>query len=98
MKVLFDKDADVLYVRREGVTIKTSRECPNDPELVLHYDKDDQVIGCILIGLGVLPQEEWERHPDRGLLPKDLQDVISERLEALGEPAERVPSEVRVPG
>jgi len=79
----YDKRAEVLYVRRssinekEGPFIHTYNECPNDNYVILAFDKEDNVIGLIIMD----PMDlafNWAKHEheDWLLFPTDIIEAL----------------------
>lgn len=72
LRITCDTDAGVLYARRVGVRIATSRYGEADTLLVLNLDAEGDVVGLQLEGALELTPAEWRQHPDRGLIPPDM--------------------------
>lgn len=72
VSLTIDERADVLYARRPGVPIRTSREAPGDSYLILNLDAGGNVVGVQLLAAHEMPADFWREHPDRGALPPDL--------------------------
>lgn len=76
IRILVDKGADVLYARIVDSEMVTGLECDTDHELIYGLDIDGNIVGVTIIGISLLPQEEWLNHPGRSELPSNLVVVI----------------------
>jgi len=74
--VNYDPDADVLYVRRIGVSIHRSKEAEHDGYLILNMDSQGEVVGAQLLSARQMPASFWATHPDRGAMPSDILGAI----------------------
>jgi uncharacterized protein YuzE len=71
-----------LFVYFANSKAKRGREAPHDAELIIKYSEEESVVGVELFGARWLPMPEWNRHPDKNLIPKQLQDEITKWIEA----------------
>lgn len=74
--VTIDLDAavDVLYVRRRGRQLVTSRTYDDDG-VVLNLDAEGQVSGLQIVFVSEL-FGDWNTHPDRVHIPPELLTVV----------------------
>ncbi len=77
-----DGGSDVLYVKRAGATIRTSREAAHDGGLIVNLDAAGAIVGVQLLAASELPAALWRNHPDRSVLPDDIARTIDAWLDA----------------
>jgi uncharacterized protein YuzE len=77
-----DELSDVLYAKVEGASIRTSREAPNDGDLILNLDENGRVIGVQVLGALSLTAHAWLEHPDRRMLPVEVSAAVEQWLAA----------------
>lgn len=70
----YDETAGTLYVKRDGVSLWTSRPAPHDGYLILDLVKGtaDVCGGAILLCADEMPRDLWKQHPDRSGIPADI--------------------------
>lgn len=83
MRIDFDDDADVLYLRFEAERIAYSRESDDDGELIINLNAAGAVVGVQLLGALILGPEGWQAHPERPRLPAPLREALDGWYRAL---------------
>lgn len=78
----YDNESDVLYVKRAGATIHTSREAAHDGGLIVNLDAAGAIVGVQLLAASELPAALWRNHPDRSALPDDIARTIDAWVDA----------------
>lgn len=86
VKISFDKDADVLYVRREtSELIVNSKESDLNSNLIINFDKDGNVIGVQIMFVSSLLEYPKLWHDtlksDRASLPSDIRREIDKWID-----------------
>lgn len=79
-----DGGSDVLYVKRAGATIRTSREAAHDGYVIHNLDAAGAIVGVQLLAASELPSALWRNHPDRGALPDDIARTIDGWVDGRG--------------
>lgn len=67
----FDQVRDVLYIKRDDVKIKTSRDFFKDSHIIISYDDNYLMVGAIILEAHSYINY-WARHPVRQVLPEDI--------------------------
>jgi len=68
----YDCGSDVLYVKREFHTIKTSVECGADDNPILDLNELGEIVGIQWIGPHKPPHPAWDS------LPEDIRDIVAD--------------------
>jgi len=76
VRVDYDGHSQVLYVVRDGASVAKSREGSGDGYFLFNLDASGSVVGAQIMFPLDMTLEEWTGHPDRPLLPPDIDEVV----------------------
>jgi uncharacterized protein YuzE len=78
IKVHFDNETNTLYAKRHFGRAAKSRELGKDSDIVLTYNKKEEIIGTIIFNSSKITYESWVKNRIRDYFPPDIREVLDD--------------------